>query len=50
MGNCDASRDGSKIGEQRKEFGHEPRSLEEQAVSLIGRDIFKKLVKGYTEI
>lgn len=27
----------------------EPRNLEEQALSLVGRDIFEKLVKGYTE-
>lgn len=27
----------------------EPRNLEEQAVSLVGRDIYEKLVKGYTE-
>ena len=39
----------AKIAEQRKEIDHEPRNLEEQAISLIGRDIFEKLVKGYTE-
>lgn len=39
-----------KIEEQRKEAGiSEPRNLEEQAISLVGRDIFEKLVKGYTE-
>ncbi len=38
-----------KIAEQRKEIQGEPQNLEEQAVSLIGRDIFEKLVKGYTE-
>ena len=27
----------------------EPRNLEEQAISLVGRDIYEKLVKGYTE-
>ena len=38
-----------KIAEQRKEITGEPRNLEEQAISLVGRDIFEKLVKGYTE-
>ena len=38
-----------KIAEQKKEIDHEPRNLEEQAVSLVGRDIYEKLVKGYTE-
>jgi UDP-galactopyranose mutase len=38
-----------KIEEQRKEIDHEPRNLEEQAISLVGRDIYEKLVKGYTE-
>ena len=39
----------AKIAEQRKEITGEPQNLEEQAVSLVGRDIFEKLVKGYTE-
>lgn len=40
----------AKIEEQRKEAGiDEPQNLEEQAISLVGRDIFEKLVKGYTE-
>ena len=39
----------AKIAEQRREITGEPRNLEEQAISLIGRDIFEKLVKGYTE-
>lgn len=39
----------SIIDEQRKEIDHEPRNLEEQAISLVGRDIYEKLVKGYTE-
>lgn len=38
-----------KIEEQRKEVVGEPKNLEEQAISLIGRDIYEKLVKGYTE-
>ena len=38
-----------KIAEQRAEIKGEPRNLEEQAISLVGRDIYEKLVKGYTE-
>jgi len=39
-----------KIEEQKKEFSiSEPKNLEEQAVSLIGKDIYEKLIKGYTE-
>ncbi len=37
------------IEEQRKEITGEPKNLEEQAISLVGRDIYEKLVKGYTE-
>jgi UDP-galactopyranose mutase len=39
----------AKINEQRAEITGEPQNLEEQAISLVGRDIFEKLVKGYTE-
>lgn len=39
----------AKIEEQKKEITREPRNLEEQAISLVGRDIYEKLVKGYTE-
>ena len=47
----------AKLDEQRREaIEHmkadgisEPRNLEEQALSLIGRDIYEKLIKGYTE-
>ncbi len=38
-----------KIAEQRGEIKGEPQNLEEQAISLVGRDIFEKLVKCYTE-
>ena len=38
-----------KIEEQRAEIKGEPQNLEEQAISLVGRDIYEKLVKGYTE-
>ena len=40
----------AKIEEQRNEAGiTEPKNLEEQAISLVGRDIYEKLIKGYTE-
>ncbi len=39
----------AKIAEQRKEITGEPQNLEEQAISLVGRDIYEKLIKGYTE-
>ncbi len=39
----------AKIDEQKKEITGEPKNLEEQAISLVGRDIYEKLVKGYTE-
>ncbi len=39
-----------KIQEQRSKAGiTEPKNLEEQAISLVGTDIYEKLVKGYTE-
>ena len=39
-----------KIAEQRKEMdGKIPSNLEEQAISLVGRDIYERLIKGYTE-
>lgn len=40
----------ARIEEQRKAAGiTEPKNLEEQAISLVGTDIYEKLVKGYTE-
>lgn len=40
----------AKIEEQKKAAGiTEPKNLEEQAISLVGMDIYEKLVKGYTE-
>ena len=39
----------AKIEEQRQEITREPQNLEEQAISLVGRDIYEKLVNGYTE-
>lgn len=39
-----------KIEEQISEFGvAEPKNLEEQALSLAGKDVYEKLIKGYTE-
>ena len=37
------------IAEQRGAITGEPQNLEEQAISLVGRDIYEKLIKGYTE-
>ena len=39
-----------KIKEQRRAAGiREPKNLEEQAISLVGTDIYEKLIKGYTQ-
>ena len=40
-----------KIEEQRSEYAHiqAPANLEEQALTLCGKDIYQKLIKGYTE-
>ena len=39
----------AKIEEQRKAAGiTNPKNLEEQAISLVGTDIYEKLIKGYT--
>jgi UDP-galactopyranose mutase len=37
------------IARQKKSVEGEPKNLEEQAISLVGKDIYEKLVKGYTE-
>ena len=39
----------AKIAEQRGEITGTPRNLEEQAISLVGRDLYEKLIRGYTE-
>ena len=40
----------NKISEQREKSGIlTPKNLEEQAISLVGSDIYEKLIKGYTE-
>lgn len=39
-----------KLAEQRAEFADiEPKNLAEQACKLVGRDIYEKLIRGYTE-
>lgn len=37
------------INNEKKEITKEPKNLEEQAISLVGRTIYEKLIKGYTE-
>ena len=37
------------INKQKQAINHEPQNLEEQAISLVGTDIYTKLIKGYTE-
>ena len=39
----------AKIDEQRTEVVGEPRNLEEQAISLVGRDVYEILIREYTE-
>ena len=39
----------AEIERQRREITGEPKNLEEQAISLVGRDIYEKRIKGYTE-
>ena len=40
----------TKIEEQKQKAGiTEPKNLEEQAIALVGTDIYEKLIKGYTE-
>lgn len=38
-----------RIEEQKSRIGTEPKNLEEQAISMVGFDIYSKLIKGYTE-
>ncbi|EHL65004.1 UDP-galactopyranose mutase [Cloacibacillus evryensis] len=38
-----------KINEQKLKLNRPPKNLEEQALSLVGKDIYNKLIKGYTE-
>ncbi len=39
----------AKIAQQRTEVTAEPKNLEEQAISQVGRDVFERLIKGYME-
>ena len=38
-----------QIQEFQQEHGRQPANLETQAISLVGKDIYQKLIKGYTE-
>lgn len=38
-----------KISAQQADIKGEPKNLEEQAIRLVGRDIYERLIKGYTE-
>lgn len=50
MGRSDAKGGGGQDrGTAQSRWNHEPKNLEEQAISLVGTDIYEKLVKGYTE-
>ena len=50
MWGCVTPKEAEKIlNEQRSEISSVPKNLEEQAISLVGRDIYEKLIKGYTE-
>lgn len=50
MWNIRTPQEAKKImDEQRREIRTEPADLEEQAISLVGRDIYEKLIRGYTE-
>ena len=48
-GVVDPSKAKAIIKEQSQEFASDPQNLEEQAVSLVGRDVFETLIKEYTE-
>ena len=48
-GVCTPEEAKKKIAEQTEKCTREPNNLEEQALRLVGRDIYEKLVKGYTE-
>ena len=48
-GVCTPEEAKKKIAEQTEECTGEPSNLEEQALKLVGRDIYERLVKGYTE-
>lgn len=39
----------ARLEAQRREIAGEPTNLEEQAISMVGRDIYEKLVRGYTQ-
>ena len=49
MWGVETAEEARKIIEEQKEGITEPSNLEEQCISMVGRDIYQKLVKGYTE-
>lgn len=49
FGICTPAEARAAIDRERAEISGEPQNLEEQAISLVGRTIYTKLVKGYTE-
>lgn len=50
MWGCQTPKEAKKIIEEQKAIiKEEPKNLEEQAISLVGTDIYQKLIKGYTE-
>lgn len=49
FGICTPAEAEAEITRQRAEIKGEPQNLEEQAISLVGRQIYEKLIKGYTE-
>ena len=46
---CTPAQARAVIDGQRREITGEPQNLEEQAIRLVGRDIYEKLIRGYTE-
>ncbi len=48
-GEANPSKVASILESQCKEISGEPKSHEEQAISLVGKDVYERLIKGYTE-
>lgn len=48
-GLCTPEQVQNELDKQRSEIKGDPRNLEEQAISLVGRDVYETLIKGYTE-
>jgi UDP-galactopyranose mutase len=47
--NISSPSEAKHIIEQQSEYINEPTNLEEQAIKLVGKDVYEKLIKGYTE-